>query len=101
MRLAHAVLELVPKPFGHPWDKQPPKGPIPGPYPDAKPPKKRKKKKRQKKQRKCGICSTPGHNARSCPDKPDTSTVVHDDGIERLTPGFDPNPPVADDDQSD
>ena len=41
----------------------------------------------------CGICGGTGHNARTCPSRPDTPTVQHTDGIERLSPGFDPNPP--------
>ena len=88
MSQAKIVLDLYPEPFGPPWNKQGLEGPIPGPYPESEAPKKKTKKKRQ---RKCGICSEPGHNARTCPQKPATPTMTSDDGIERLTPGFDPN----------
>jgi len=83
-RLARAVLAIIPEPYGTPFWKLPPKEDpedAPLPVPKAKP------------KRKCGICSERGHNARTCPNKPDTPTVKHTDGIERLSPGFDPNPP--------
>lgn len=80
IRLATAVLDIIPEPYGTPWQKRPPKEePLP--------------KRTKTRTITCGICSFKGHNARGCPNKPDTPTVAHTDGIERLTPGFDPNPP--------
>ncbi len=76
--LATAVLNIIPEPFGVPWQKLSPK---------EDPPKKSKTRTVT-----CGICSFKGHNARSCPNKPDTPIIRYADGIERLSPGFDPNP---------
>lgn len=93
-RLARAVLEVIPEPYGTPWWKKPrtepkPAGATPAP------------KKKKKRVIRCGICSGSGHNSRTCPNKPDTPTVTHTDGIERLSPGFDPNPPKVEEDQED
>ena len=89
MRQAKIVLDLFPEPFGPPWDKKGLDGPIPPPTRESKAP----KKKRKKRTVTCGICGEQGHNARGCSNKPDAPTVKHTDGIERLAPGFDPNPP--------
>lgn len=78
-RLAKRVLAIIP----HPNGKQ-------VYHTDAAPPQPAGKKRRTVT---CGICSGKGHNARSCPAKPDAPTMTSDDGIERLTPGYDPNPP--------
>lgn len=75
--LQKQVLALVPYPFGV--------LPLPKAI-EEEPPK-------QPRRRRCGLCGTLGHNARGCPSKPDTPTMTHNDGIERLPPGFDPNPP--------
>jgi hypothetical protein len=87
---ARAVLSIIPQPWG------------PGPkemdqYPAETTPAS-SKKTRKKRIIKCGICAGEGHNARTCPNKPDTPTVKHTDGIERLSPGFDPNPPEVEED---
>jgi hypothetical protein len=81
-RLATAVLAIIPEPFGPPWWKRIDETPAPT---------------LTKRKRKCGLCGQPGHNARTCPDKTSGPTMTYSDGNERLTPGFDPNPPVADD----
>jgi len=86
-RLGRAVLAIIPEPHGTPFWKLPKPDPVePAGEDKVRAPK-------QKRSRKCGICSERGHNARTCPNKPDTPTVTHTDGIERLSPGFDPNPP--------
>ena len=97
-RLQLAVLEIVPRPFGMVWSKSAPPDPLPGPYPESEPKKKRPKKRCIVS---CGICGEPGHNARGCANKPDTSVVKHTDGVERLTPGFDPNPPKKVDEEKE
>jgi len=80
-RLGKAILAIIPEPFGTPWWKKKPEPP--------------KWSKPSKRQITCRICSQPGHNARTCPDKPKdgSSTVDCADGLTRLAPGFDPNPP--------
>lgn len=88
-RLQRAILSEIPHPHGTPWIETEPAG-------SRKPPTQAtvvKASRKTKGQRKCGICGLMGHNARTCSSKPDTPTVKHTDGIERLTPGFDPNPP--------
>jgi len=82
-RMAQEILTLEPEPWG------------PGIYREPAviaPPPVRKKSGKKKRTVRCGICSGEGHNARGCPNKPDTPTVKHTDGFERLSPGFDPNP---------
>lgn len=41
----------------------------------------------------CGICGLTGHNVRTCPNKATGPTLKYADGVERLSPGYDPNPP--------
>ena len=94
-----AVLKRVPKPFGPPWDKQPPERQIPRPPQSGGPVDSvDTTKERKRRAVTCSICGETGHNARGCSNKPSTSTIKHMDGIERLAPGFDPNPPGADHD---
>lgn len=81
-RLAKQVLKIIPHPFGPPVERKTPLASAP-----------EQPAKRKKGQRKCGVCSGVGHNSRTCPNKPNTPTMTFDDGIERLTPGYDPNPP--------
>jgi hypothetical protein len=80
-RLQRSVLAVIPEPWGPPFWKREPK-----PEPAGTTRKKRRIVK-------CGLCSGEGHNARTCPSKPSTPTATYTDGIERLAPGFDPNPP--------
>jgi len=87
-RQSQLVAAIIPHPFGIPWHLK--EKLEPADAPEVAPTKKKKKARRVVK---CGICAGEGHNARTCPSKPDTSTVTHTDGIERLSPGFDPNPP--------
>lgn len=91
-RLQKAVMEIIPEPYGTPWWKKPRSESKPAGTTTPK---------RKKRVIKCGICSGEGHNARTCPSKPNTPTVTHTDGIERLSPGFDPNPPKVEEDQED
>jgi len=87
-RLQKIVLEEAPEPWG--------------PRLRPKQPKQSKQPKRSKRVVRCGICGGEGHNARTCAERPDTPTVQYTDGIERLSPGFDPNPPErVEEDQGD
>jgi hypothetical protein len=82
-RLARGVLEIIPEPYGTPWWKRS------QPAGTSTPTK-------QRRVSRCRICSEPGHNARTCPDKPSDGSATVDcaDGLTRLAPGFDPNPPA-------
>jgi len=85
---AKSILAIIPFPFGRPKpliEKIEPADDL-----EIAPTKKKEKARRAVT---CGICGGEGHNARTCPNKTDTATVTHTDGIERLSPGFDPNPP--------
>ena len=46
--------------------------------------------KKSKNRRKCSICKKTDHTARKCPDK-SKKAIVSDDGLPRLTPGWDPS----------
>ena len=82
-RLQRLVLTEVPEPWGpQVRRKERPAGDV-----DEVP------KPKKKRTVTCGICGGQGHNARSCSDKPDTPTITHTDGFERVKPGYDPNPP--------
>ena len=94
---ARAVLKIIPHPHGIPWHlkKTEPAGT------DESLEKPVQRTDRKKRIIRCGICSASGHNARTCPNRPDTPTVTHTDGIERLSPGFDPNPPKVEESQEE
>ena len=91
LRLQKAVLTEIPEPRGEPFWKKP------QPAPEVEPAGTVALPKKKKRVITCGICEGVGHNARTCPAKPNTPTVTHTDGAERLTPGFDPNPPEVED----
>jgi len=88
-RLGKVVLQEIPYPHGIPWWERP--GHPAGTRETTKVP----ARERKRRAITCRICSKTGHNARTCPDKPkgDSPTVDCADGLTRLAPGFDPNPP--------
>lgn len=66
-------------------ERHPPRTPPPLDQPRTK-----QKPEKVKGVRRCKICGTPGHNARTCPEKEGKKTLEYDDGFERLAPGYDP-----------
>jgi len=78
-RLGRAVLAIIPEPFGAPYRAPTAEEVV---EEDLAP------KIKSRRTVTCSICSKSGHNAKTCPDKPNTPTVQCADGLTRLTPGF-------------
>jgi len=78
-KLQAQILALHPRPHGIPFWMRP--DPVEGEIAQGV---------SKVKRNKCKVCNKKGHNARTCPNKSKKAIVTMNDGLPRLTPGWDP-----------